>query len=114
MTVCTKTLRLAKPYNRAVDVAFDAPHTSSDGGLLLLRALDERLGVSATLGALVPDTRDARKVVNPRPRPVSGSPRPPQSGETRRHRHFAASAARRLTGSLPSNRSQSAGCGLCG
>ncbi len=45
---------------------------------------------------------------------VSGSPKPPQSGETRRHRHFAASAARRLTGSLPSNRSQSAGCGLCG
>ena len=25
---------------------------------------------------------------------VSGSPKPPQSGETRRHRHFAASAAR--------------------
>ena len=45
---------------------------------------------------------------------VSSSPKPPQSGETRRHRHFAASAARRLTGSLPSNRSQSAGCGLCG
>ena len=60
MTVCTKTLRLAKPYNRAVDVAFDAPHTSSDGGLLLLRSLDERLGVSATLGALVPDARDAQ------------------------------------------------------
>ncbi len=66
MTVCTKTLRLAKPYNRAVDVAFDAPHTSSDGGLLLLRALDERLGVSATLGALVPDARDARKVTHAR------------------------------------------------
>ncbi len=45
---------------------------------------------------------------------VAGSPKPPQSGESRRHRHFAASAARRLTGSLPSNRSQSAGCGLCG
>ncbi len=66
MTVCTKTLRLAKPYNRAVDVAFDAPHTSSDGGLLLLRALDERLGVSDGLGALVPDTRDARKVTHAR------------------------------------------------
>jgi hypothetical protein len=66
MTVCTNSLRLAKPYSRLVDVAFDAPHTSSDGGLLLLRGLDERLGVCAAVGALVPDTRDARKVTHDR------------------------------------------------
>lgn len=66
MTVCTKSLRLAKPYTRPVDVAFDAPHTSSDGGVLLLRALDERLGVSASLAAFVPDERDRGRVVHSR------------------------------------------------
>lgn len=66
MTVCTKPLVLAKPFCRPVHVAFDAPHASSDGGVLLLRSLDERLGVSSALGACVPDEREATRVRHPR------------------------------------------------
>ena len=35
-----------------MDVAFDAPHTSSDGGVLLLHELDRRLGLCEGLGGL--------------------------------------------------------------
>lgn len=66
MTVCTKPLRVSSPYSCPVDVTFDAPHSSSDGGVLLLRAIDERLGVSRALGALVPDQRLASRVDHPR------------------------------------------------
>jgi Transposase DDE domain group 1 len=45
-----------------VTVAFDAPHISSDGGALLLRQMDDRLGLSERLAALLPDARDPRKV----------------------------------------------------
>jgi Transposase DDE domain group 1 len=43
-------------------VAFDAPHISSDGGALLLRQMEDRLGLSERLAALLPDERDPRKV----------------------------------------------------
>jgi Transposase DDE domain group 1 len=49
-----------------VTLAFDAPHISSDGGALLLRQIDDRLGLSERLAALVPDARDPRKVQHPR------------------------------------------------
>ena len=43
-------------------VVFDAPHISSDGGALVLRHLDDRLGLSERLAALRPDARDPRSV----------------------------------------------------
>lgn len=46
----------------SITVAFDAPQISSDGGALLLRQIDDRLGLSERLAALVPDARDPRKV----------------------------------------------------
>ena len=49
--------------NRAVDLTNDAPQTSSDGGLLLLRQLDERLGLSGRIAALLPDSRASERVV---------------------------------------------------
>jgi hypothetical protein len=57
MTACIKPSRIAKGYARPLEVAFDAPHTSSDGGALLLHALDRQLGPTDSLGALVPDER---------------------------------------------------------
>jgi hypothetical protein len=59
-------LRLDVHPRRAVEVTFDAPQLSSDGGLVLLRQLDERLGWCAQLAALVPDKRDATRVVHSR------------------------------------------------
>lgn len=51
---------------RRVDVRCDAPHLSSDGGALLLRSLDDRLGLTAEFAALLDDERDPRKVVHDR------------------------------------------------
>jgi len=45
-----------------ITIAFDAPHISSDGGALLLRQMDDHLGLSERLAVLLPDTRDPRKV----------------------------------------------------
>jgi len=47
-------------------VTFDAPPISSDGGVLLLRQMDDRLGLSERLAALLPDERDPRKVKHAR------------------------------------------------
>lgn len=53
------------PFRR-VDVEFDSPTTSSDGGALLLRQLDERLGLTAGLAAFLPDTRAPNRIVHSR------------------------------------------------
>ncbi|MGH7357472.1 MAG: IS1380 family transposase [Candidatus Rokuibacteriota bacterium] len=41
---------------------FDQPHASSDGGALLLKALDDRLGVTARLARSLRDGRQAGKI----------------------------------------------------
>lgn len=48
--------------SRPVVVRFDQEHSSSDGGSLLLKALDERLGLSAGLAGCLRDSRQAGKV----------------------------------------------------
>jgi hypothetical protein len=50
----------------AVTVRFDAPQTSSDGGLLLLRQLDDRLGISRSLAAHMTDGRDRARIKHDR------------------------------------------------
>jgi hypothetical protein len=42
--------------------AFDQPHSSSDGGAVLLTAVDRRLGLTQALAATLTDGREARKV----------------------------------------------------
>jgi hypothetical protein len=49
-----------------VDVSIDAPTTSSDGGLVLLRQLDEQLGLCANLAPLLVDLRDPRFTLHTR------------------------------------------------
>ena len=41
---------------------FDQPHASSDGGAVLLKALDDRLGVTERLAASLIDDRQPGKV----------------------------------------------------
>jgi Transposase DDE domain group 1 len=65
-TPCLPQLRLDFHPQRPVDLSFDAPQTSSDGGLLLLRQLDERLGLCARVAACLPDAREAYRVVHSR------------------------------------------------
>src|ERR1051326_7102004 len=45
-----------------IDVRIDAPETSSDGGWLLLRQADERLGISEWIAAALPDERDPSRI----------------------------------------------------
>jgi Transposase DDE domain group 1 len=66
MTACIAQLSLDFHPTLPIRVAFDAPHISSDGGLLLLRQMDDRLGLSKRLAALLPDGRDPSKVKHER------------------------------------------------
>ena len=52
-------------FERPLHVRFDQPDSSSDGGALLLKAADERLGLSAALAATMRDDRDPRRVDYP-------------------------------------------------
>lgn len=62
MAECITQFSLDFHPTLSLTVAFDAPHISSDGGALLLRQMDDCLGLSERLAALLPDERDPRKV----------------------------------------------------
>jgi len=47
---------------KKLTVDFDGGNQSSDGGLLLLREAERRLGVCARLAAAMPDRRDASRI----------------------------------------------------
>jgi len=50
--------------DRPVVATFDQPHASSDGGAVLLKAADRRLGLLAALAATVPDARASARVTH--------------------------------------------------
>ena len=66
MAECIAQLALNFHPTSPITVAFDAPHISSDGGALLLRQMDDRLGLSERVATLLPDARDPRKVKHDR------------------------------------------------
>jgi DDE family transposase len=66
MAECIAQLTLDFHPSSPITVTFDAPHISSDGGVLLLRQIDDHLGLSARFAALLPDKRDPRKVKHER------------------------------------------------
>lgn len=47
---------------KPIVVQFDQPHASSDGGAILLKACDERLGLTERLASCIVDTRQTGKV----------------------------------------------------
>jgi Transposase DDE domain group 1 len=59
-----QSVRIQDAFVRPVDVVFDGEALTSDAGLLLLRSLDERLGVTRTLARCLEDRRDPRKVAH--------------------------------------------------
>jgi hypothetical protein len=65
MTDCTQ-LALGFHPRLPIEVAFDAPESSSDGGALLLRQVDDRLKLSERFASCIPDRRDPRFVVHQR------------------------------------------------
>jgi hypothetical protein len=66
MTECSAHVAFDFHPQLPVVTTCDAPESSSDGGVLLLRAMDERLGLTAGFAAHLPDGRDPRFVQHPR------------------------------------------------
>lgn len=66
MTQCIAPIRSSSCRQLPLFVEFNAPDTSSDGGLLLLRELDDRLGLTAGLAACLSDDRDQSRVLHSR------------------------------------------------
>lgn len=57
-----QTVLFADLFDKPLVAAFDQPHSSSDGGAILLKAIDRRLGLTAALAASLSDDRDPRKI----------------------------------------------------
>src|SRR3989475_6550345 len=51
--------------SRPIIARFDQPHASSDGGAVLLKAVDDRLGLTWQLASAIHDRRQAGKVAHP-------------------------------------------------
>ena len=49
-------------FAKPLTARFDQPHSSSDAGAILLRGLDDQLGITAALAAALPDARAANRV----------------------------------------------------
>src|ERR1019366_1711239 len=49
---------------KKVTAAFDGGQVSSDGGVFLLAAADQRLGLIDTLAGLIPDARDPAQITH--------------------------------------------------
>ncbi len=65
-TQCIPQLPLPYHPQLPIVVQFDAPDISSDAGVLLLRPLDDELGLTAGFAARLPDDRDQSFVLHPR------------------------------------------------
>src|SRR5918995_2159305 len=64
-TPCITQLRFeGEEFPQPVVARFDTPQSSSDGGAVLLKALDSRLGLTGRLAACLDDPREPGKVVH--------------------------------------------------
>ena len=58
----TQSVLFPELFDRPLIARFDRPHASSDGGAILLKAADRRLGLVAALAGCLRDRRDPAKV----------------------------------------------------
>jgi len=57
------TPRLLAPVgDKTVELDFDGGRLSSDAGLVLLKDIDDQLGLTRALAAVLTDARDARRI----------------------------------------------------
>lgn len=68
MAECSAPSSIRKPFSRQLhlDIEFTAPEVSSDGGLLLLREVDDGLRLTESLAGCLSDSRSADRVVHSR------------------------------------------------
>ncbi len=57
-------------FAKPLVATFDTPHQSSDGGAILLKAIDDQLGLTARLAACLAETRQAGKIEHDLPTPL--------------------------------------------
>ena len=62
MKKITQCLNFPELFAKPIELKFDDPHSSSDGGALLLKAVDEKLQLSSALAACLVDQRQGGKV----------------------------------------------------
>jgi hypothetical protein len=62
--VTTQPVLFAEDFHRAVTVAFDQPDSSSDGGAILLKSVDNQLSLTDRLAACIRDDRQPGKVAH--------------------------------------------------
>lgn len=67
MTQCVAQLHLGILHGKQVTGGFDGGDISSDGGLMLVAAADERLGLTRQLAACLTDARAPRKIAHQLP-----------------------------------------------
>jgi hypothetical protein len=66
MPKCTqKELQFPSFDRRKIAASFSGGGVSSDGGIMLLREVDRRLGLVAALDAVLPDPRDPEQITHP-------------------------------------------------
>ncbi|WP_341789889.1 transposase [Rickettsia endosymbiont of Polydrusus tereticollis] len=65
MTNCIAySYQFSKVKNRTIEINFTGGDISSDGGVLLLREADKRLGITEELAKIFPDRRDGSKITH--------------------------------------------------
>src|SRR5690606_32009327 len=58
VTKCYQQSQLLSPLKRRkIEVAFDGGDTTSDGGVVLLREVDQRIGLTQSIDRAIPDPR---------------------------------------------------------
>lgn len=62
-----QTLLFPTLFDKPLVATFDTPHQSSDGGAILLKAIDDELGLTRQLGACLPERRQAGKIAHDLP-----------------------------------------------
>lgn len=62
--ITTQGVLFQSVFSKPVHALFDQPHASSDGGAVLLKAADRRVGLIARLAAALPDHRQPGKVAH--------------------------------------------------
>jgi hypothetical protein len=64
-TPCIAQLTLeGEEFSKAIIARFDTPHSSSDGGAVLVKAVDSQVGLTTRVAACLEDPRDPGKVVH--------------------------------------------------
>ena len=65
MPKCTdRTIEFGRLGRRVIEANFEGGDLSSDGGLLLLRRVDERIGLSRSAATVLSDPRDPTRITH--------------------------------------------------